>query len=53
MSLTPGRLATFIKFVFGCDPKKDCTFIQSTYLDNKEFLSAEVVKKIEQLKNAD
>jgi phage terminase large subunit len=34
-------------------PRPDCTFIQSTYLDNKEFLPAEVVKEIEQLKNVD
>jgi len=34
-------------------PRPDCTFIQSTYLDNKEFLPAEVVKEIEQLKYVD
>ena len=27
-------------------PRPDCTFIQSTYLDNKEFLPEEVVKEI-------
>ena len=34
-------------------PRKDCTFIQSTYLDNIEFLPAEVVREIENLKNID
>ena len=34
-------------------PRADCTFIQSTYLDNKEFLPEEVVKEIEQLKFVD
>jgi len=34
-------------------PREDCTFIQSTYLDNKEFLPAEVVKEIENLKYVD
>ena len=34
-------------------PRPDCTFIQSTYLDNMQFLPAEVVKEIEQLKNVD
>ncbi len=34
-------------------PRKDCTFIQSTYLDNIEFLPAEVVKEIELLKDVD
>ena len=34
-------------------PREDCTFIQSTYLDNIEFLPAEVVKEIEQLKYVD
>ncbi len=34
-------------------PRKDCTFIQSTYLDNIDFLPAEVVKEIEQLKYID
>ncbi|MFZ4707349.1 MAG: PBSX family phage terminase large subunit [Bacteroidales bacterium] len=34
-------------------PRKDCTFIQSTYLDNKEFLPAEVVKEIENLRDVD
>jgi len=34
-------------------PRKDCTFIQSTYLDNKAFLPVEVVKEIEQLKYVD
>ena len=34
-------------------PRKDCTFIQSTYLDNMKFLPVEVVKEIEQLKYVD
>ena len=34
-------------------PRPDCTFIQSTYLDNKEFLPEEVVKEIENLINVD
>jgi phage terminase large subunit len=34
-------------------PRPDCTFIQSTYLDNLDFLPAEVVKEIENLKNID
>ncbi len=34
-------------------PRKDCTFIQSTYLDNIEFLPVEVVKEIELLKDVD
>jgi len=34
-------------------PRPDCTFIQSTYLDNIEFLPAEVVIEIEQLKFVD
>ena len=34
-------------------PRKDCTFIQSTYLDNIEFLPEEVVREIENLKNID
>ncbi len=34
-------------------PRPDCTFIQSTYLDNVQFLPAEVVKEIEQLKYVD
>jgi len=34
-------------------PRRDCTFIQSSYLDNIEFLPAEVVKEIEQLKYVD
>ena len=34
-------------------PRNDCTFIQSTYLDNNEFLPAEVVKEIESPKNID
>jgi phage terminase large subunit len=34
-------------------PREDCTFIQSTYLDNKDFLPEEVVKEIENLKYVD
>ena len=34
-------------------PRKDCTFIQSSYLYNIEFLPVEVVKEIEQLKYVD
>jgi len=34
-------------------PRKDCTFIQSTYLDNREFLPVEVVNEIERLKDVD
>jgi phage terminase large subunit len=34
-------------------PRPDCTFIQSTYVDNIQFLPAEVVKEIEQLKYVD
>ena len=34
-------------------PRSDCTFIQSTYLDNLQFLPEEVVKEIEQLKYVD
>lgn len=34
-------------------PRKDCTYIQSTYLDNLAFLPAELVKEIEYLKEQD
>ncbi|MBS4057370.1 MAG: PBSX family phage terminase large subunit [Bacteroidales bacterium] len=34
-------------------PRPDCTFIQSTYLDNIAFLPEEVVREIENLKNVD
>ncbi len=34
-------------------PREDCTFIQSTYQDNIQFLPEEVVKEIEQLKYVD
>jgi len=34
-------------------PREDCTFIQSTYLDNLMFLPEEVVKEIERLKDVD
>jgi len=34
-------------------PRKDCTFIHSTYLDNVQFLPPEMVKEIENLKSVD
>ena len=34
-------------------PRKDCTFIHSTYLDNVQFLPPEQVKEIENLKTVD
>lgn len=34
-------------------PRTDCTFIQSTYLDNLKFLPAGIIQEIEQLKNVD
>lgn len=34
-------------------PRKDCTFIHSTYQDNIQFLPDEVVKEIENLKHVD
>ena len=34
-------------------PRKDCTFIHSTYLDNIQFLPAELVREIENLKQVD
>jgi len=34
-------------------PRKDCTFIHSTYLDNLQFLPAELVREIENLKQVD
>lgn len=33
--------------------RKDCTFIHSTYLDNLQFLPAEMVREIENLKHVD
>ena len=34
-------------------PRKDCTFIHSTYLDNVQFLPPEMVREIENLKQVD
>lgn len=34
-------------------PRKDCTFIQSTYLDNLDFLPEEIIEEIENLKGFD